>query len=70
MRRSFEGDFGFSISYSTNKFAWYGTTKTFATLSQTFVTTDRGAFNAHHYRYSPDDEHLPGRMRPRHLAGL
>src|SRR5262249_11827444 len=54
VRRSFEGDFGFSISYSANKFAWYGTTKTFATLSQTFVTTDRGAFNAHHYRYSPD----------------
>src|SRR6201996_27426 len=54
VRRSFEGDFGFSISYSTNKFAWYGTTKTFATLSQTFVTTDRGAFNAHHYRYLPD----------------
>jgi len=54
VRRAFEGDFGFSVSYSTNKFAWYGTTKTFATLSQTFVTTDRGAFNAHHYRYSPD----------------
>ncbi len=53
MRRAFEGDFGFSVSYSTNKFAWYGTTKTFATLSQTFVKTDRGAFNAHHYRYSP-----------------
>jgi 2-polyprenyl-6-methoxyphenol hydroxylase-like FAD-dependent oxidoreductase len=52
-RRSFEGDFGFSVSYSTNKFAWYGTTKPFATLSQTFVATDRGAFNAHHYRYSP-----------------
>jgi 2-polyprenyl-6-methoxyphenol hydroxylase-like FAD-dependent oxidoreductase len=52
-RRMFEGDFGFSVSYSTNKFAWYGTTKTFATLSQTFVTTDRGAFNVHHYRYSP-----------------
>jgi 2-polyprenyl-6-methoxyphenol hydroxylase-like FAD-dependent oxidoreductase len=41
------------VSYATNKFAWYGTTKTFATLSQTFVKTDRGAFNAHHYRYSP-----------------
>jgi 2-polyprenyl-6-methoxyphenol hydroxylase-like FAD-dependent oxidoreductase len=53
VRRLFEGDFGFSVSYSTNKFAWYGTTKTFATLSQTFVTTERGAFNAHHYRYSP-----------------
>jgi benzoate-CoA ligase family protein len=53
-RRFFEGDFGFSISYSGNKFAWYGTTKTFATLSQTFVKTDRGTFNAHHYRYSPE----------------
>src|SRR6201999_4579541 len=52
VRRAFEGDFGFSVSYSTNKFAWYGTTKTFPTLSQTFVTTNRGAFNAHHYRYA------------------
>jgi 2-polyprenyl-6-methoxyphenol hydroxylase-like FAD-dependent oxidoreductase len=54
VRRSFEKEFGASISYSTNKFAWYGTTKTFATLSQTFVATERGSFNAHHYRYSPD----------------
>ena len=53
LRRSFEGDFGFSVSYSTNKFAWYGTSKTFATLSQTFIATELGAFNAHHYRYSP-----------------
>jgi 2-polyprenyl-6-methoxyphenol hydroxylase-like FAD-dependent oxidoreductase len=52
VRRSFEGDFGTSLSYSANKFAWYGTTKRFDTLSQTFVETDRGAFNAHHYRYS------------------
>jgi len=52
VRRSFEGDFGTSLSYSANKFAWYGTTKRFETLSQTFVETDRGAFNAHHYRYS------------------
>jgi 2-polyprenyl-6-methoxyphenol hydroxylase-like FAD-dependent oxidoreductase len=54
VRRSFEGDFGASVSYSANKFAWYGTSKRFETLSQTFVETDRGAFNAHHYRYSPD----------------
>src|SRR5262249_51213176 len=53
VRRSFEGDFGFSISYSANKFAWYGTDKVFATLSQTFVRTELGTFNAHHYRYSP-----------------
>jgi 2-polyprenyl-6-methoxyphenol hydroxylase-like FAD-dependent oxidoreductase len=54
LRRSFEGDFGTSLSYSSNKFAWYGTTKRFETLSQTFVETELGSFNAHHYRYSPD----------------
>jgi 2-polyprenyl-6-methoxyphenol hydroxylase-like FAD-dependent oxidoreductase len=53
VRRTFEGDFGASLSYSSNKFAWYGTTKRFETLSQTFVATDQGYFNAHHYRYSP-----------------
>ena len=54
VRRSFEGDFGTSVSYSANKFAWYGTSKRFETLSQTFVETGLGAFNAHHYRYAPD----------------
>jgi 2-polyprenyl-6-methoxyphenol hydroxylase-like FAD-dependent oxidoreductase len=54
VRRGFEGDFGFSVSYSSNKFAWYGTSKTFPTLSQTFVATEYGTFNAHHYRYAPD----------------
>jgi 2-polyprenyl-6-methoxyphenol hydroxylase-like FAD-dependent oxidoreductase len=53
VRRAFEGDFGTSLSYSANKFAWYGTTKRFETLSQAFVRTERGTFNAHHYRYSP-----------------
>jgi 2-polyprenyl-6-methoxyphenol hydroxylase-like FAD-dependent oxidoreductase len=53
VRRTFEGDFGTTLSYSSNKFAWYGTSKRFETLSQTFVATERGAFNAHHYRYSP-----------------
>jgi len=52
VRRSFEGDFGTSLSYSANKFAWYGTTRRFDTLSQTFVKTELGTFNAHHYRYS------------------
>jgi 2-polyprenyl-6-methoxyphenol hydroxylase-like FAD-dependent oxidoreductase len=54
VRRGFEIEFGASVSYSANKFAWYGTTKRFETLSQTFVETELGAFNAHHYRYSPD----------------
>ncbi len=54
VRRSFETQFGASVSHSRNKFAWYGTTKPFATLSQTFVRTGLGTFNAHHYRYAPD----------------
>jgi 2-polyprenyl-6-methoxyphenol hydroxylase-like FAD-dependent oxidoreductase len=54
VRRTFEHEFGASVSHSSNKFAWYGTTKRFATLSQTFVETDLGSFNAHHYRYAPD----------------
>ena len=53
VRRSFESNFGASVAYSSNKFAWYGTTKRFETLSQTFVATDLGTFNAHHYRYAP-----------------
>jgi 2-polyprenyl-6-methoxyphenol hydroxylase-like FAD-dependent oxidoreductase len=53
VRNSFQGDFDTSFSYTTNKFAWYGTTRRFETLSQTFVETELGAFNAHHYRYSP-----------------
>jgi 2-polyprenyl-6-methoxyphenol hydroxylase-like FAD-dependent oxidoreductase len=53
LRQSFEQGFGASVSWSSNKFAWYGTSKQFETLSQTFVRTGRGTFNAHHYRYSP-----------------
>jgi 2-polyprenyl-6-methoxyphenol hydroxylase-like FAD-dependent oxidoreductase len=54
VRRTFENEFGATVSHSSNKFAWYGTTKRFETLSQTFVATDFGSFNAHHYRYAPD----------------
>ena len=53
VRKSYEGDFGMSLSYMNNKFAWYGTTKRFETLTLTFVRTPEGTFTAHHYRYSP-----------------
>jgi len=54
VRRNFEGDFGMSLSYLNNKFIWFGTTKRFDTLSQTFIETEDGTFNVHHYRYAPD----------------
>jgi 2-polyprenyl-6-methoxyphenol hydroxylase-like FAD-dependent oxidoreductase len=52
VRRAHEGDFATSLSYLESKFVWYGTTKSFPTLTQTFVESEFGAFNAHHYRYS------------------
>jgi len=47
-------DFGTSITPLANKFAWFGTTKIFPTLTQTFVENAHGHFNAHHYRHSPE----------------
>ncbi len=52
VRRSDETGFGASLSYLTNRFAWFGTTQVFDTLSQTFLDTPTGPINAHHYRYS------------------
>lgn len=54
VRRGFEGDFETSLSYLPNKFAWYGVEKPFDSLTQTFVETEYGPFNAHHYRYTPE----------------
>ena len=53
VRNSNEAAFGTSLSYLTNRFAWFGTTKVFEVLTQTFIETEFGALTAHHYRYSP-----------------
>jgi 2-polyprenyl-6-methoxyphenol hydroxylase-like FAD-dependent oxidoreductase len=53
VRRAHEPTFGTTVRVLTNRFAWYGTTRRFETLTQTFRRTGDGAFNAHHYRHAP-----------------
>jgi 2-polyprenyl-6-methoxyphenol hydroxylase-like FAD-dependent oxidoreductase len=54
VRRTHEKQLGARVRSLTNRFAWYGTTRRFETLTQTFRRSRHGAFNAHHYRHSPD----------------
>jgi len=54
VRQSLEDAFRPKIEPFENHFAWFGTTRPFDTLTQTFVKAEKGAFNAHHYRFSPD----------------
>ena len=54
VRRTHEQQFGASTKFLTNHFAWFGTTRRFGTLTQTFIESDVGFFNAHHYQYAPE----------------
>jgi 2-polyprenyl-6-methoxyphenol hydroxylase-like FAD-dependent oxidoreductase len=53
LRKTFADEFKASVTMMNNRFAWFGTTKAFDTLTQTFRHTPIGDFNAHHYRYAP-----------------
>jgi 2-polyprenyl-6-methoxyphenol hydroxylase-like FAD-dependent oxidoreductase len=53
IRAAHANEFGTTVTPLKNKFVWYGTTKEFPTLTQTFIDTADGPFNAHHYRYQP-----------------
>jgi 2-polyprenyl-6-methoxyphenol hydroxylase-like FAD-dependent oxidoreductase len=54
VRRTFAPAFGSTITEFTNRFAWFGAARPFATLTQTFRESELGHFNAHYYRYAPD----------------
>lgn len=54
VRRSFEDQFQPTMEYFDNRFAWFGAERPFDTLTQTFIEAEKGAFNAHHYRFSPN----------------
>jgi 2-polyprenyl-6-methoxyphenol hydroxylase-like FAD-dependent oxidoreductase len=54
VRRSLAQELGASVRLLNNRFAWFGTVKRFETLTQTFIDSDIGALNAHHYRYARD----------------
>ncbi|HEX5213222.1 MAG TPA: FAD-dependent monooxygenase, partial [Pseudolabrys sp.] len=53
VRRSFVDEFGASVTFLANYFAWFGTGQRYDTLTQTFRHTPIGDFNAHHYRHAP-----------------
>jgi 2-polyprenyl-6-methoxyphenol hydroxylase-like FAD-dependent oxidoreductase len=53
VRRTRESAFGTQIEPLANRFVWYGTTQPFDTLTQTFIRTEHGCMNAHHYPYAP-----------------
>ncbi len=54
VRRTFEADFAPQLDYFSNHFAWFGADRPFDTLTQSFVPTENGPLNAHHYRFAPD----------------
>jgi 2-polyprenyl-6-methoxyphenol hydroxylase-like FAD-dependent oxidoreductase len=53
VRRQHEAEFGTRIELLHNRFVWYGTPQPFDTLTQTFIVTEHGCMNAHHYPYAP-----------------
>lgn len=54
VRQSLEPRFKPKMEFFDNHFAWFGASIPFDTLTQTFIDTEFGPMNAHHYRYAPD----------------
>ena len=70
VRRSFEKEFGATVSHSTNKFAWYGTIKAFRHAVADIREDRPRRLQCASLPLCARHEHLPGRMRCGDLAGL
>ena len=53
VRESNVAGFAPQLDHFANRFAWFGAPCDFDTLTQTFVESEFGPLNAHHYRYAP-----------------
>jgi 2-polyprenyl-6-methoxyphenol hydroxylase-like FAD-dependent oxidoreductase len=53
VRAASPDDFCVHADMLSNRFIWYGAAREFDALTQTFIDTRLGRFNAHHYRYQP-----------------
>ncbi|MEO9877043.1 MAG: FAD-dependent monooxygenase [Anderseniella sp.] len=51
VRTAAPDEFGVRVETLSNRFIWYGADREFDALTQSFVETRLGKFNAHHYRY-------------------
>ena len=70
VRRSFEQEFGASVSHSTNKFAWYGTTKALCDAVADLCQNRSRDLQRASLPLFARHEHVPGRMRCGDLAAL
>ena len=62
------GDHGESVVSLDNRFVWYGADRAFDALTQTFIDTEYGPMNAHHYSYMPGRSTFIIEMRPEVFA--
>ncbi len=53
LRQTHCAEFSPRLDHFDNYFAWFGTPRSFDTLTQTFIRSPLGTLNAHHYRYTP-----------------
>ncbi|MFS4580180.1 benzoate-CoA ligase family protein [Phaeobacter sp. C3_T13_0] len=54
LRQTMAERFAPKMDHFKTHFAWFGAEVPFDTLTQTFVQTENGPMNAHHYRFSKD----------------